>query len=450
MTAGNRTSLAVRWSVRCYRIAVWTFPRAFRARFGDQLISAFADAVTEHHARQGLRGIARLWRRTLADLVRHAPAEHWSAWSGRPLALSAPKNQPMSGGFRDRARVAPQIESFVQDVRFAGRTLIRTPWISLALVATIGLGIGATTTIFTVVHGVLLKALPFDGSERVVRLCEVSARTADFCVASAVNVTDLARVSQQLEEVGIVRNESFVATIDDASFPVRGAIATSGFFGIAGLRPELGRVFTDADLDPGANQVAVVSGAFWQRHLGGDPSAIGQTLTLDGSTVRLIGILPTDAYLPLLPSVEVWRPLTASVDDVTQRAWRGFLVIGRLAPETTREALDAELSGLYGQLAEAYPTAHEGWTIRSVGLRDEMVGDYRSVLWVFQGAVALVLLIACANVASLLLVRASTRTSEFAVRTALGAGRGRVFRQLLTESLTLSVAGAVAGVLLAY
>jgi len=339
--------------------------------------------------------------------------------------------------------------TILRDVRFAVRTLLRTPAFTAAVVLTMSLGIGATVSMFTVVNGIVLRPLPFPDSERTVMLCETNPRVADRCVASPPNVADWASQVHALESAAVARSGSVIVQTEDGRNGVPGGIATPGFFRVLRTAPALGRLFADPDMKRGSNNVAVVTHEFWQRTLHGDPSAVGRTLNMDGRAVTLIGVLPKDAYVPELDFVQVWQPLTASLDRVDNRKWRGFIGIGRLAPGATMTELRAQLETVRNQLAAAYPDANAEWGARAVSLRDQTVGSTKATLWMFLGATAFVLLIACANVAGLLLVRATRRASEFAVRASLGAGRGRLVRQLLTESLVFSVVAGLLGLLLA-
>jgi putative ABC transport system permease protein len=343
------------------------------------------------------------------------------------------------------------VDDILHDIRYAFRTLARTPSFTAAVVATVALAVGATTAMFTVVNAVVFRPLPFPDSERTVMLCETNASIGDWCGASPMNVADWARNNRTLESAGVARTEPFIGRDASGSYPVRGGIASPGFFRVLRPRPVHGRLFEDRDMDRGANHIVLVSHAFWQQRLGGDPGIVGQQLVLDGQAFTVVGVLPQGSYIPLshLADAEVWKPLTASVDNVENRSWRGFTAIGRLAEAATAESLGAELQTLRAQLAAAYPDANKDWGLRTVALRTEVVGDVSVTLWIFLGVVAFVLLIACANVAGLLLVRASGRESEFAVRTSLGAGLRRLLQQLVTESLVLSLVGGGIGLLLA-
>jgi putative ABC transport system permease protein len=341
------------------------------------------------------------------------------------------------------------MDALLLDLRVAWRALRRSPAFSAAVIATMALGTGATASMFTLVNSIVLRPLPFPQSDRVVALCETSPRVEGWCVASPVNVADWAAQASTLESAGVARTESFIARGDDGAEGVRGAIASPGFFRVLRARPAFGRLFEDRDMNRGANAVALVSHGFWQRTLGGTPAAIGRTVDLDGRAVTVIGILPADAYIPDLGWVDVWKPLTASIDDVDNRNWRGFTAIGRLAARRSLADLQGELGVIGARLAAAYPDSNAGWGIRAVPLRDQIVGSTAATLWIFLGATTLVLLIACANVAGLLLVRAAGRAPEFAVRASLGAGGRRLAAQLLTEAAVFSTAGGALGLLIA-
>jgi putative ABC transport system permease protein len=339
--------------------------------------------------------------------------------------------------------------ALIGDIRFAVRTLLKTPAFTAAVVTTMALGIGVTVSMFTVLNSIVLRPLPFPESERAVMLCETHVKVGDRCIASPPNVADWAKNVRALESAGVARSGSVIVQTDEGPSTASGGIATAGFFRVLRTVPALGRVFEDADMNRGSNNVAILSEAFWRRVLHGDPAAVGRSLTIDRRAFTIIGVLRADTYIPQYDAVQVWTPLTTSIDNVDNRKWRGFMAIGRMARGATMPQLGAELETVRAQLATAYSDANAEWGVRAVSLRDQMVGSTKTTLWMFLGATAFVLLIACANVAGLLLVRATRRASEFAVRASLGAGRARLVRQLLTESVVFSLAGGLLGLLLA-
>ncbi|OYV98847.1 MAG: hypothetical protein B7X11_05780, partial [Acidobacteria bacterium 37-65-4] len=241
------------------------------------------------------------------------------------------------------------------DLRFAVRTLLKTPGFTVAVVLTIALGVGATTAMWTVVDRIVLRPLPFAGSDRAVMLCETSAKTANFCVASPPNVANWAQAVPALEAVGVARNEPMIVTIGGASAGVRGGIATAGFFDAIGLKAAMGRVLEPLDLDRARNQVVVISDTFWRERFGADPLIVGRSITLDGRDTRIVGVLPPNPYIPNYNAIDAWKPITASIDDPDNRAWRGFMTIGRMAPGATLTTLTAQLEVVRARLERAHP-----------------------------------------------------------------------------------------------
>jgi putative ABC transport system permease protein len=414
----------VRLSTRVYRLLLAAFPRRFRDRFGGQIAAAFEQLAREAHASSGMQGLARLWVKTLADLGRHGGGERIG-------------NRGRRGG------------ALQQDLAFAARTLRRAPLFSLAVITTIALGIGANTAIFTVVDGILLEPLPFPDSERVVTLCETNERVGDYCVVSPPNLQDWARMSSSIEAFGLARNWNFVLERPAGGSTLRVGVATPGWFAVHGIEAATGRLFGADDMAPGDDHVVVLSHSTWQAELGGDPGVIGTSMVLDGEPFTVIGVLPDDVWMYELGFAQIWTPLTAIQDDVTNREWRGFTGLGRLAGGATLSAARDEMEGIRAALERDYPDVNRGWGLRVELLRERVAGPVRTTLLLFLGAVGLVLLIACANVANLLLVRSTARAQEFAVRASMGAGRGRLARQLMTESFVLAAIGGASGVLLA-
>lgn len=341
--------------------------------------------------------------------------------------------------------------SLASDVRHALRSLRRAPAYTAIAVGVLAIGVGASTGTFAVVDHILFEPLALPDSERLVTLCETHLKMREWCGLSPVNATDWAASSRTLDALGVARGASVSLRADDGhARGVAGGIATPGFFHALGLVPQAGRLLSADDQPPsGDGHAVLISAAFWQRALGGDPAAVGRTLRLDDQTYRVVGVLPEGARVPRLDWVEVWMPLPFDPRDEANRDWRGFVSAGRLAPGATLAAAQAELAALRGELERAHPEALRGWGVRVQRMRDYLTADVRPLLLVFLAAVGLLLLVVCTSLSNLLLARLSTRQLELAVRTALGASRAALARQLLAESALVSLLGGGLGFLVA-
>jgi putative ABC transport system permease protein len=331
------------------------------------------------------------------------------------------------------------------DLRYALRALLRAPGFTLAVVITLALGIGANSAVFSVVHSVLLRPLPYSEPGRLVN---IYGRYPEFgrTGTSLPDFQDLRAGARSFEQVAARHNAAFVLTGEGEPERVIADRVTANFFPTLGVRPVLGRTFLQEEEQVGGDdRVVMLSHGYWQRRFGGDAQIVGRQITLSGFPFTVIGIAPADFRYGR--DVDVWAPTRA---DTTLPRRAEFLdVIARLKPGVTVEKADADVAAVFRRLAEQYPTTNSNLRTEVIGLQDDLVGGVRPALFAFMGAVALVLLIACANVANLLLARAAARDREVAVRVALGAGRGRLIRQLLTESTVLALLGGVAGVALA-
>lgn len=336
------------------------------------------------------------------------------------------------------------------DLRYAARMLGKTPGFTFVAVLTLALGIGANTAIFTVVNALLLRPLPYAKPDRLVMVWQdyrARGGPADEW-ASPGNYVDWSQEKSIFTDVAAIGGWRPTLTGGGEPEPIPGEQVSHEYFGVLGVPAALGRTFRAEDDVPNAARVAVISNSLWKRRFGGDPAVVGRVITLSGEPHEVIGVLP-DGFRPIVASQtgEIWRPLRINTTSPS-RGMIVFRVVGRLQDGLPIDRAQAAVTALAARLEAAYPESNDKVGFIVQPLHDRIVGDIRPGLLALLGAVAFVLLIACVNIANLLLARGSSRGRELAVRVALGAARGRVIRQLLTESMVLAVIGGMAGLLL--
>lgn len=342
------------------------------------------------------------------------------------------------------------METLIRDLRQAFRSLLKRPGFTAIALIALALGIGANTAIFSLVNAVLLQPLPFPEPDRLVWAWGNIRNGGNRASVAPLDYLDFRKENTTFEHLAATISVPVPVNLTGTGEPERltSAAVTGNYFQTLGVTPVLGRTFTLENEDPALNQVAVLSYALWQKRFAGDPGILNKTVTLDGQACEVIGVMARDFNFP--QTAELWLPINFDRSpQMKQRRAHFMRPIGRLKPGVTLAQAQADTDIVARRMEQQFPDTNTGWNLRLVSLREQLVGGTRTTLWILFGAVGFVLLIACANVANLLLVRAASRQKEIALRTALGASRWRIIRQMITESVLLSLIGGVLGTLLA-
>jgi len=338
----------------------------------------------------------------------------------------------------------------MNDIRYALRQLRKSPGFTLIAVLTLALGIGANTAIFSVINAVLLRPLPYPEADRIVTLNESTPSQPEISI-SWPNFLDWKTESTVFESLAVGRRESFNLSDVAGRGPERvsGFVVTAPFFKIIGLNPQIGRAFTEEEDKTGGQRLAVISDGLWQRAFNRDPAVLGREINLHNQLYTVLGVMPPQMTSP--SGVDVWLPLMRRVPNGWARGMHpGLYAWGKLKPGVTVEQARQQMKGIAAALEKRYYSDNAGISVNVASLLENQVGPYKKNLGLLLGAVALVLLIACANLANLLAVRGAGRAREFAVRAALGADRGQIIRQLLVESMVIALLGGILGFLIAF
>ena len=431
-------------AARLYAAALLCYPSRLRARYGDEMRATF-DARCREVSARGAVAVAVLLAQELADLAAASVAARRTL---EPPFARRPATSPTTACQHHQQR-SRAVSTILQDVRYAARMLRRQPGFAIVAILTLALGIGANTAVFTVVNGVLLRPLPYRDPDRLVLL--LHGRNGRLSNSySPPNFIDVTTQSGVFSGATAMTSSSTNLTGLGEPQLIDGANVTPSFFNVIGATPQLGRGLVDADGEQGGASVVVLGDGLWRRQFGGRADVIGSTMQKDGRPFTIVGVASPDLNVPA--GSQYWRPLVFKPRDVSDAA-RGAQWIGgiaRLKPGVDLAQAQSAMAIVAARLAQEFPRTNKDRVMTAMGLQVRIVRKIRPALLILLGAVTLVLLVACVNVANLLLARANGRTREVAVRAALGAGRRRLIQQFLAESVVLGLAGGTAGLAVAF
>ncbi len=419
---------------RLYRLLLGLYPSSFRARYGRDLLDFYRARVSSVRSR---REFMAVWTRIIPDLLSSAIAERAGALLGR--ARVRPERSRLDYQSGD------SMAGLLQDVRFALRGMRQRPGFSAVILVTLALGIGANAAIFSVVDAVLLRPLPYTRVDGIVQLSHL----APYQTVSEPEFIDYQRGVPAISSLAAYNSGDVTLTVNEEPVRATGSRVSRDFFAILGPTPTVGRLFVPEEFDPAAKaRVAVISNGMWRQQFAADSRVVGKTVVINGSPTTVVGVMPQGFSYPSA-STSFWTPWRLNPDSLWTRNNHYLNLVGRLAPRATLAQANAQVRTLDARWMHDFPETYspeQQLVGRVVSLRDAILGPTRPYLIALLGAVGFVLLIACVNVANLLLVRGEARRREFAIRTALGASSGRLLRQLLTESSLFALFGAILGV----